>query len=101
MNNALWTQIEMFFHQFGDFFVRNLAGTEGFDQYTNRARDANRVSDLNFALAGKACRNNVFCDVTGGISGRAVNLGRVFAGECAAAVTRITTVSVNDDLATG
>src|SRR5262249_51305981 len=61
--------------------------------------NADSVSDLDRAAIGKAGSNNVLCEIACGISGGTVDLGRVLAGECAAAMGRRTAVGVDDDLA--
>ena len=63
--------------------------------------DADRVGDLDLAALGEAGGDDVLGDVAGGVGGRAVDLGRVLAGEGAAAVAGHAAVGVDDDLAAG
>ena len=53
------------------------------------------------ALAREARGHDVLRDVARGVRGRAVHLGRILAGERAAAVRRRAAVGVDDDLAAG
>ena len=71
------------------------------DQQRHRIGNADRVSDLDRAVVGEAGRDDVLGEIARGIGGRAVDLGRVLAGERAAAVRRIAAVGVDDDLAAG
>ena len=64
-------------------------------------RDSDRVGDLHFAAARELGGDDVLGDVARGVCRRAIDLGRVLAGEGAAAVPRRTAVAVDDDLATG
>src|SRR5690606_17129199 len=59
------------------------------------------VADLHLALAGQAGGHDVLGHVARRIGGRAVDLGRVFAREGAAAVRARAAVGVDDDLAAG
>ena len=52
-------------------------------------------------LFGEAGRDDVLGEIARRISGRAVDLGRVLAGERAAAMRRVAAVGVDDDLAAG
>ena len=63
--------------------------------------DADRVGDLDLAALGEAGGDDVLGDVAGRVGGRAVDLGRVLAGEGAAAVAGHAAVGVDDDLAAG
>src|SRR5207302_9761761 len=62
---------------------------------------ADGVGELDFALLGQAGGDDVLGDVAGHVGGRAIDLGRVFAGEGAAAVPAAAAVGVHDDLASG
>ena len=59
------------------------------------------IRDLNLASIGQARCDDVLRHVTRGVRGRTINLGWVFAGKCAAAVSCHTAVRIDDDLATG
>jgi hypothetical protein len=65
----------------------------------NGLRYADRVRKLDRAGLGVTGGDDVFRDVTRGIGRRAVDFGRVFAGERAAAMRSRAAVSVDDDLA--
>src|SRR3989344_1864239 len=99
--DALGTQVKMFDHEFGDLRIRNYTGAEGVDVYRNRFGDADGVGDLDLATRSQPGGDDILGDVAPGISGRAVDLGRVLAGEGAAAVTGHAAVGVDNDLAAG
>src|SRR6185312_13816803 len=81
---------------FGD-----LAGAVGVDQNRHRIGDANGVGNLDGAAVGEAGGDHVLGEIARGVSGRAVDLGRVLAGESAAAMRGVAAVRVDDDLASG
>ena len=95
------TQIEVRADEFGDLLFRDHAGAERLDEHADRMRDADRVRDLHFAAFGEPGRDDVLRDVARRVRRRAVDLGRVLAGERAAAVARHPAVRVGDDLAAG
>src|SRR3546814_4401312 len=71
---------------------------EGGDRDAGRLGDADGVADLHLAAVGQARGDHVLGDVARGVGGRAVDLGRVLAGERAAAVAGPAAVGVDDDL---
>ena len=81
--------------------VRDDSRSVRVDVERERLGDADRISELDGAAARQACRDDVLGEVPRGISGRAVDLGRVLARECAAAVRGRAAVRVDDDLAPG
>ena len=81
--------------------VAQLAGAEGFDEHADGLGHADGVGELDFGLVGEAGGHDVLGDVAGNVGSGAVDLGRIFAGECAAAVTAHAAVGVHDDLAAG
>src|SRR5262249_19890193 len=62
---------------------------------------ADGVGELHLAHIGQAGRDHVLCDIAGHVRRRAIDLGRILAGERAAAVGAAAAVAVYDDLATG
>ncbi|ENN86352.1 hypothetical protein RHSP_20207 [Rhizobium freirei PRF 81] len=66
-----------------------------------RLSDADSVGQLDRAAIGKAGSNDVLCEVAGSIGCGTVDLGRVLAGESAAAMRSSTAVGIDDDLAAG
>ena len=66
-----------------------------------RPGDADGVGELQRAAVGEARGDDVLGEIARGIGGRAVDLGRVLAGEGAAAMRRRAAVGVDDDLAPG
>src|SRR6187401_1833064 len=79
--------------------VADFAGAMGVDVQRQRLADPDRISELDGAAAGKAGGDDILGQIARGISGRAVDLGRVLARKGAAAVGRCTTISIDDDLA--
>ena len=66
-----------------------------------RLGDADGIGELDGAAPGKAGGDDILGEVAGSIGGRAVDLGRVLAGEGAAAMRSSAAVSIDDDLAPG
>ena len=79
----------------GEFLFANFAGSGQVDQDADRLRNADGVGELNFARVGQTGGDDIFRDVASHVRGAAVDLGRVFAGERAAAVTSPTAVGVD------
>ena len=94
-------QVEVLVDQFQDFLVRNFAGAVGFDHQADRFGDPDGVADLQLYPVGQTSRDDVLGNIADGVSGRAVNLRRVFAAERAATVPGNPTVGVHDNLAAG
>ena len=79
----------------------DLAGAVQVGVDRQRLGDADGVGELQRAAVGEAGGDDVLGEIARGIGGRAVDLGRVLAGEGAAAVRRRAAVGVDDDLAAG
>ena len=94
-------QLELRAHDLADLLVVDHAGVERVDQDRHRLGDANRVGELHHAALREPGRDDVLGDVARHVAGRAIDLGRIFAGERAAAVRRRAAVGVDDDLAAG
>mgnify|MGYP003694701087 CR=1 FL=1 len=60
----------------------------GVDIERQRLGNPDRVGDLDCTTLGKSRADDVLCEVAGGVGGRTVDLGRVLAGERAAAMRR-------------
>src|ERR1700734_1774141 len=99
--NAGRTQGKEFGKKLLQLCLVDLAGTVGVDIDRHWVRPPNRVGDLDGATLGQTSSNHVFGQVSRGISGRAVHFGRVLAGKSAAAVGRVTAVSIDNDLTAG
>src|ERR671915_782744 len=84
-----------------DLLLGDLVGAEGLHEDADRVGLADRVRDLDLATVGEAGGDDVLGHPAHGVRGRAVDLGRVLAGEGPAAVPRHATVRVDDDLAPG
>src|SRR5262249_31862767 len=67
----------------------------------DRLRHADRIGNLQRAFIGKPGSYDFLGEVARGVSGRALDLSRVLAGEGAAAGGRRAAVSIDDDLAAG
>ncbi len=87
--------------QSDDLVVAELAGAEGVQRDGCRLGHADGVGHLNLATIGEAGGDDVLRHVAAGVGGRAVDLGRVLAGEGATAVAGHAAVGVDDDLAAG
>ena len=79
----------------------DVAGAVQVDVDRQRLGDADRVGELQRAAVGEARGDDVLGEIARRVGGRAVDLGRVLAGEGAAAVRRRAAVGVDDDLAAG
>ena len=79
--------------------VGHHAGAFGVDRDVHRLGYADRVGDLDLALAGEAGGDDGFGDVAGRIRGRAIDLGRILAAERAATMRAGAAVGIDDDLA--
>ena len=66
-----------------------------------RLGDADRIADLDGAVVRQPGGHDVLRHIARGIGGRAVDLGRVLAGERAAAMRGRAAIGVDDDLAAG
>ena len=66
-----------------------------------RLGHADRIGELDGAAPGEAGGNHVLGEIAGGIGGGAVDLGRILAGEGAAAMRGGAAIGVDDDLAAG
>ena len=75
----------------------DMRGSEGVDIDAHGVGFADCICDLNQHTVGDACSDEVLGYVPGGISGRAVYLGGVFAREGAAAVSAVSAVGVDND----
>ena len=74
---------------------------KGIDEDADRLGNTDGVSELHFAAISQTGGDDVFGDIARHVSGRAIDLRRIFAAECAAAVTSHAAVGVDDDLAAG
>src|SRR5262249_33192709 len=81
--------------------VGDLRRAEGLDRNRDRPGDADRVGQLDLAALGQAGGDDILGDVAGGVGGRAVDLGRIFAREGTAAVAGQSPAGIDDDFAAG
>src|ERR1035441_5757789 len=63
LDNTFGGQLEIGAHQIGNLTFVNLRGAESIDQYANRFRYTNGVSQLHFTAISESGRNNVLGDV--------------------------------------
>jgi len=77
------------------------AGAVAVNTQGNGLGNADGVGQLHLHLLGEACCYQVLGHVAGHVSGGAVHLGGVLAGEGTAAVGEITAVGVHNDLSAG
>ena len=67
----------------------------------NRIGNADRISELDFDTIRQTRRDDVLGDVPRHVAGRAIDLRRILAGECAATMTAHAAVGIDDDFASG
>ena len=101
LDDALWREGEVGADELFKLVCINAAGAEGVYEHGDRLRDADGVSELNFAAVGETGSDDVLGDVAGHVRGAAVNLGGVLAGEGSATVTAHAAIGIDDDLAAG
>jgi hypothetical protein len=99
VDDAFRTQVEVFFNEFADFLIRNTTRPKSVNQDAYRPRDADSVRNLNFAFLRETRRDDVLRDVARCVCRRAIDFGRVLAGERTAAMTGITALGVHNNLA--
>src|SRR6266436_10175393 len=99
--DAARRQVHRFGHGLLKLFLGHLAGAMGIDVDRQRPRHADGVSQLQRAAAGEARGDDVLGEIARGIGGRAIHLGRVLAGERAAAMRGRAAIGIDDDLASG
>src|SRR5689334_9221758 len=99
LNDAARSQFKIITHELRDGRFADASGAGGIDEHRDGIRDADRVRELDQTTIGKTSGDDVLRDVARHVSGRAIDLRRVFARESAATVRRVTTVSVDNDLA--
>src|SRR5919204_1132930 len=98
-NDGRRPQIECVGDRLGDLaWIRRL-GAERLDEQPYWLRLANGVGDLYLDLRGQLGRNDVLRYPPHRICRRAINLGRVLAGERPTAVPGISAIGIDDDLA--
>ena len=81
--------------------VGNVVGVEGLNGDGGGFSDADGVGDEHLQAVGETGGDQVLGHVAGRVGAGAVNLGRVLAGESAAAVPGDAAVGVHQDLAAG
>ena len=94
-------QVKMRIDQAGDLGIGDVAGAEGLHVDGEGARHTDGVGDLDLDAAGEAGGDHVLGSPARGVSGGAVHLCGILAGEGAAAVTAHAAVGIDDDLAPG
>src|SRR5438128_6558236 len=94
-------EIEVFFDELADRFVRDAPRPERLDVQRDRLRAADDVRELDLEAIGESRRDDVLRDVARGVRRGAVDLRGVLTAERAAPVPRVAAIGVDDDLATG
>src|SRR6516225_6601202 len=79
----------------------DIAGAMGVDIERHRIGHPDRVSDLDRAAFGKSGGDDILSQIARRISSRTIDLGRVLAGESAAAMGGIAAIGVNNDFPPG
>ena len=101
LDDAFRAQVEMFANQGDQFFFADFASAESIDGNRSRFGNADGVGYLDLALGCQTGGYDIFRNIAAGVSGGTVHFGRVFAGECAAAVRSCAAVGINDDFTAG
>src|SRR6185369_5374262 len=101
LNDAFRREAEDFADDFRERAFRYGAGIERVDADRYRFGDADDVGELHLAFARELGGDDVLSDVARHVGGAAVDFGRVFAGERAAAVAAHAAVGVDDDFPAG
>jgi len=94
-------KVELLAHNVAELLIRELARAEGIDRDRGRRSDTDRIGELNLHIVREARCNQVLCDIARRIGCGAVHLGRILAGERAAAVARIAAVGIDNNLSAG
>src|ERR1700716_1371464 len=94
-------EIEMLCDQLADRFVRYRTGAERLDIQRDRMRATDDVRELYLEAIRENRLDHVLRDIARRVCRGPVDLRRILATECAAAVARVATVGVNDDLPPG
>ena len=97
-NDSCGTKVKYLVYSFADLFVAYLTCAEGVNKYGYGSCNTDSVCKFNFTLFSKACSYDILCNISCCVSCGTVNLCRVLTGECAAAVTSISAVCINDNL---
>src|ERR1043166_4342799 len=100
-DDAAGSQLEIITHELRDRGFADASGAGGIDEHRNRVRHADGVRELDQTTIGETGGDDVFRDVARHVGSGTIDLRRVFAGERAAAVRCVTTVGIDDDLASG
>jgi hypothetical protein len=95
------TQVEDLGDRGLDLHRVDVLGAERLDEQADRGRLADGVRHLHLDALGEACGHRVLGHPAHRVGGGAVDLGRVLAGERAAAVAGEPAIGVDDDLAAG
>ncbi len=98
---ARGAHVEYLAHQFRQAVFAHLAGAEGLHHDGDRLGHADGIGHLHLATLAQAGGHQVLGHVAPHVGRRAVHLGGVLAGECAAAVTAHAAIGIDDDLAAG
>src|SRR6266851_8972505 len=99
--DAARREIEKLLQQGRELVFVDLAGARRVDIDGKRFRYADGIGELDGAALGEAGGDDVLGEIARGVGRRAVDLGRILAGEGAAAMRRGAAICVDDDLATG
>src|SRR3954468_5612389 len=101
LHDAAGRELEMLAHQLGDLLFRNPARAFGVHHHRHRIGDADRIRELHERPFGNSRGDDILRDIARHVAGGAIDLGRILAGERAAAVRRRAAVRVDDNLAAG
>lgn len=98
LDDCARTKIDQFSDGIGNELIGDNAGGKGIDIERNRRGHADRIRHLDFSLFRQPRSDDIFCDISCGICGGAVNLRRIFAGESPAPMFGRAAISIDNDL---
>src|ERR1051325_7268354 len=99
LDDAARRQLEVRAHDIRELEFVDLACPLRVDVDRDRVRDADSVSELDLAALGDASSDDILGDVSRHVTGRTVDLRRVFTRKGTAAVRASAAIGVDDDLA--
>src|SRR5690606_24541935 len=94
------TEIEVVANHFYQLALADLACPECIDTDRYGLCDTDRIGKLNFDFIRQSRCHDIFRHISSGICCGPVDLCRILAGQCPPAMTSVSAVSIDDDLAT-
>ncbi len=101
LNDPARSQFKVILHELRQRSFADPSGTRGIDEHGNRPGYADGIRKLDQTTIGQSGSDDVLRNVPRHVGRRTIDFRRVFAGECAATVWRVTAVGIDDDLPAG